>query len=438
MTERFWTFSGMRSYDALGEDTIAEVAVVGGGIAGILTARFLTDAGFDVILLEANRLCSGQTGNTTAKITVQHGFCYADILKHYGEEGARLYYRANAAALEKYKQMAAFVDCDFEVVDFLAYEKKEQENLAREIDALGRIGVRAELVREVALPCPAVGAIRAKEQATFHPTRFLLAMQGGFRIYENTPVTGVFSGGVQTAAGFYVHARYVVVATHFPFLRFRGGYPFKMYQSRSYTVAVEGAPHFAEMGADGTGNGISFRRCGDLLLLGGGAHRTGTAGGGFAALEKEVAALLPAARVVKRFAAQDCMTLDGMPYVGRYAMGLADVFVATGFGKWGMTSAMLSAMLLRDLICKNSTPYAALFAPNRHMPPLRLLRETGAVLRHYLRPTLPRCPHLGCALRFNRQERSWDCPCHGSRFTPEGKLIDAPAKSDLRRFSKGK
>ncbi len=432
MEEKFWAFSGMPFYDALCEDATAEVAVVGGGIAGILTARFLTDAGFDVVLLEADRLCSGQTGNTTAKITVQHGFCYADILKRFGEEGARLYYEANAAALAKYKELAAFADCNFEVVDFLAYEKKEQKNLERELDALGRIGVRAELVREAALPCPALGAIRAREQAMFHPTRFLSAMLGGIRIYENTPVTGVFSGGARTVSGYNVHARYVVVTTHFPFLRFRGGYPFKMYQSRSYTVAVEGAPRFTEMGADGTGNGISFRQCGDLLLLGGGTHRTGTKGGGFDVLEREVAALFPSARVVKRFAAQDCMTLDHMPYIGRYATSLSDVFVATGFGKWGMTSAMLSAMLLRDLICENYTPYAGLFAPNRHMPPLRLLRETGAVLRHYLRPTVPRCSHLGCALRYNKQERSWDCPCHGSRFTPEGKLIDAPAKQGVR------
>ena len=127
------------------------------------------------------------------------------------------------------------------------------------------------------------------------------------------------------------------------------------------------------------------------------------------------------------------MTLDGMPYIGAYASGLKNVYVATGFGKWGMTSAMLSAMILCDLISGKRNPYADFFSPSRPMPPLRLLREAGAVVRHYLRPTVPRCPHLGCALRYNKQEHSWDCPCHGSRFSPDGKLLDAPATRDLKK-----
>lgn len=421
----------MPRFEELKENAQADAVVIGGGIAGILTARFLCDAGLDVVLLEANRLCSGQTGGTTAKITVQHGFCYRDIAKRYGKEGARLYYEANRAALEQYRQMAKEIACDLELRDFYAYEEHDPQKLQDELAVLQAIGADAALAPTPELPFATVGAVRVPRQAQFHPIRFLASQLKGIRIFENTPVVGLFEGGALTASGYRVTAENTVVATHFPFLRFRGGYPFKMYQSRSYVLALENAPLPRSMYADGAGKGLSLRSFEGVLLLGGGTHRTGTANGGYGVLEAKAAAYYPTARVQARFAAQDCMTLDGIPYIGRYAKGLDRVYVATGFEKWGMTSAMVAAALLRDAICERESPYAALFTPARPIPPLRFLRETGAVLRHYLRPTLPRCPHLGCALRYNRQEHSWDCPCHGSRFSPEGKLLDAPAKKGL-------
>ena len=423
-------------FNPLTQNTRADVLVVGGGIAGILTARLLCDAGYDVLLLEANRLCHGQTGNTTAKITVQHGFCYQDIAKRHGNAGAAIFAEANRTALERYRKMAQNVSCHFEERAFYAYEKSDARTLERELEVLAAIGMKASWEMPSELPFPAVGAIRVPGQAQFDPVAFLAAQLSGIRICENTPVAGLFEGGAVTASGKHVWAKHTVITTHFPFLRWHGGYPFKMYQSRSYVLALENAPLPRGMWADGSGNGVSLRSFGEYLLLGGGAHRTGTGGGGYGVLEEFAAARYPGARMVSRFAAQDCMTLDGMPYIGVYARGLKNVYVATGFGKWGMTSAMLSSMILSDLIREKPNPYAAFFAPSRQMPPLRFLRETGAVLKHYLRPTAPRCPHLGCALRYNRQEHSWDCPCHGSRFTPEGRLLDAPAVRDLKKQSR--
>ena len=429
----FLSRDSLPKFAPMSENAKADVLVVGGGIAGILTARLLCDAGYDVLLLEAYRLCHGQTGNTTAKITVQHGFCYQEIAKRYGNAGAAIFAEANRAALERYRNMTRGVSCDFEERDFYAYEKSDARALERELAVLSAIGMKASWEMPSELPFPAVGAIRVPGQAQFDPVAFLAAQLSGIRISENTPVVGLFEGGAVTADGKRILAKHTVITTHFPFLRWRGGYPFKMYQSRSYVLALENVPLPRGMWADGSGKGISLRSFGEYLLLGGGTHRTGTAGGGYRTLEEFAAARYKNARVVTRFAAQDCMTLDGMPYIGAYARGLKNVYVATGFGKWGMTSAMLSAMILTDLIREKPNPYAAFFSPSRPIPPLRFLRETGAVLKHYLRPTAPRCPHLGCALRYNRQEHSWDCPCHGSRFAPEGKLLDAPAMRDLKK-----
>ena len=430
----FWaTDADLPQFDALEKDIKTDVLVIGGGITGLLVARLCCDAGFDVTLLEAGRLCHGQTGGTTAKITTGHGFCYTDIAKRFGKDGARLFFEANQMAREQLVTMAERVPCCLEKKDMLLYEKKDIRVLERELAVLHKIGARADFVYPGELPFSTVGAIRYKHQAQFQPLMFLSAQLKGINIYENSPVVGLCEGGAVTADGVRVQAAHTVVATHFPFLRLRGGYAFKMYQSRSYVLVLEKAPLPQAMYADGAGKGVALRSYGDLLLVSGAAHRTGTRGEGYRALEEFCRARYADARVVARFAAQDCMTLDGMPYIGRYARGLRGVYVATGYEKWGMTGAMLAAMLLCDEMGGHTHPYAPLFAPTRPLPPLRFLREMGTVLRHYVRPTVPRCPHLGCALRYNQQEHSWDCPCHGSRFAPDGRWLNGPAVSDLSK-----
>ena len=422
----------MPRFGPLQEDTKADVLVIGGGIAGILTAVLLKQAGADVLLLEAERLCSGQTGNTTAKITVGHGFIYADILRRYGENAARGFYEANVAALERYRDMAKGIDCNFENKDFYAYAKSGHRALGRELAALSAIGAHTRFEQDLHLPFETVGAICFPDQAQLHPLRFLAALCKGLRIHENTPVRALFEDGAETCDGKRIKAESVVVATHYPFLRFRGGFPLKLYQSRSYVLGLTGVQLPNAMYADGEGEGASIRAFEDCLLLGGAGHRTGVKGGGYEALAAFAGEYYPDSRVAYRFAAQDCMTLDRIPYIGHYTKHSDHLYVATGFGKWGMTSAMVAAMLLRDQILEKSNPYAEIFDPSRPMAKGALVRNAGAVLMHYIRPTAPRCPHLGCALRWNEQERSWDCPCHGSRFSETGKLIDDPAEKDLK------
>jgi glycine/D-amino acid oxidase-like deaminating enzyme len=229
-----------------------------------------------------------------------------------------------------------------------------------------------------------------------------------------------------------IKAQRVVIATHFPIFNKHGAFFLKMYQHRSYVLALKGAPHVDGMWVDAEKTGISLRRYDDLLLVGGGAHRTGKRGGGFEELEEFAAKYCDGARVMARWAAQDCITLDDLPYIGQYSPRTPHLFVATGFNKWGMTSSMLAADLLCALLQEKSHPCEKLLSPARSVWRPRLLSNAAHSVAGLLTPTVPRCPHLGCALKYNKAEHSWDCSCHGSRFSEEGKLLDGPATDDKK------
>jgi glycine/D-amino acid oxidase-like deaminating enzyme len=229
-----------------------------------------------------------------------------------------------------------------------------------------------------------------------------------------------------------ITAEKIVIATHFPLINKHGSYFLKLYQQRSYVIALENAGHLEGMYLDCAENGLSLRNAGQWLLLGGGGHRTGKTGVGWALPETAARKYYSAAKVVARWATQDCMTLDGMPYIGQYSKGTPNLYVATGFQKWGMTTSMLAARLLTDLVQGRENPNEKLFSPYRSMLHKQLFLNGIESTRNLLRPTKPRCPHLGCALQWNAEEHSWDCPCHGSRFAPDGKLLNNPATDDLQ------
>ena len=205
-----------------------------------------------------------------------------------------------------------------------------------------------------------------------------------------------------------------------------------LYQHRSYVIALENAPDINGMYVDENEYGLSFRSHGNLLLMGGGAHRTGKHGGGWDALSALAKKYYPDAKEAYRWAAQDCMTLDGIPYLGQYAKNTPNLYVATGFNKWGMTSSMAAAQILSDLVQEKENPYAEWFCPSRSILRPQLFSNALETTANLLTFTKPRCPHMGCALKWNAQEHSWDCPCHGSRFDAHGNLLDNPANSDIK------
>lgn len=460
--------------EPLAKDMKTEIAVIGAGLAGILTAYKLQKTGKQVILLEANRIASGQTRNTTAKITSQHGLIYCQLLKLFGEEKTKQYAMANETAIQEYKRIITeeHIECDFEETSAYVYSN-HMELLKKEAEAAKQAGIHASLVTDLSLPFKTAGAVRFENQAQFHPLKFIKAIAEKLTIYENTSVQAVEDHLILTNRG-KVEAQKIVFACHYPFINFPGMYFARMHQERSYVLALKNAsfPKGMFIGADQ--HPYSLRSYGDLLLLGGESHRTGenAKGGRYDALRRKAKEWFPDSEEAAHWSAQDCVPPDHVPYIGQYAAGKPDWYVATGFQKWGMTSSMTSAALLCDLICEKENPYADLFTPERfsakEIP--QVAGESGQAVKGLAKrffqipkdtaKDIPvgfggivtlngdkagvykdesgrihavdvRCPHLGCQLEWNPDERSWDCPCHGSRFDYFGRLISGPAQEDI-------
>ena len=404
------------TFEPLRREIRADALVIGGGLTGLLCAHELTQAGLRCVVAEAGHICGGVTKNTTAKLTVQHGLVFHKLLRRFGTERARAYLDANWAALNRIRALCQDIPCDFEEKPNYVYSLDDPRELERELAALDKLGRPAALAKDLPLPFPVAGAVRFDRQAQFHPLKFAATIAEKLPIFEHTRVLEVEPGRAVTEHG-TIKAEHIVVATHFPFLNKFGAYWLKLYQSRSYVLALEGAPKLGGMYVDASGKGLSFRNYDNMLLLGGGGHRTGKPGTGWTGLED--------------WSAQDCMSLDGAPYIGLYSPRLPGIYAVTGFNKWGMTSSMAAATLTAALVLGRDNPSQAVFSPSRSILHPQLAVNAGESMLNLLTPTRPRCPHMGCALKYNPQEHSWDCPCHGSRFAADGRLLDGPATSGL-------
>ncbi len=429
-------------FKQLQEDINTDVLIIGGGMAGILCAHQLKQAGVDYALVEADRIGCGITKNTTAKITSQHGLIYHKLYHKYGQEKARMYLDANETALEEYRNLCKGMDCDFQEQASFVYSIYDRAVLEKELETLEKLGFQAEAVGDLPLPFATVGAVCFPKQAQFHPLKFIAGLAANLNIYENTFVKELVKTDSNSAIKYQavtahgtITAHKVIVATHFPFLNTHGSYFLKMYQHRSYVLALEqtGNPvsKINGMYVDEASKGMSFRTYKDLLFIGGGDHRTGKQGGNWKELKEFAGLHYPNAQEKYRWATQDCMTLDEIPYIGHYSAHTPNLYVATGFNKWGMTSSMVAARILANLILEKENPYAAVFSPSRSMLHPQLAINALEATVNLLTPSTKRCPHMGCVLKWNPQEHSWDCPCHGSRFAEDGGLIDNPAMRSL-------
>lgn len=427
-----WTdTTKLPQFPALKNDTKTDVLIIGGGIAGLLCAYFLHKHGVNYLLAERGRICSGITANTTAKITAQHGLLYAKLLKSAGQEKAGCYLAANQKAVETYFELCRNIDCDFEEKTAYVYSLNDRAKLEDEVRALRRLGCPCELTEPNELPFPTAGAVAWEHQAQFHPLKFLSHIARGLHIYEHTFVKELAERAAVTEHGRISYQK-LIFATHFPMDNKHGLYFLKLYQHRSYVLALSHPQPLQGMYVDEDPQGLSLRSYGDTLLLGGGAHRTGKKGGNWQELRKFAAEYYPQAAEQAHWAAQDCMSLDSVPYIGPYSPRMPDCYVASGFNKWGITSSMAAAGILTDLVLGKPSPYAAVFSPSRSMWKPQLLLNGLEAMAGLLSFSAKRCPHLGCALKWNAQEHTWDCSCHGSRFSQDGRLLDNPANGDLK------
>lgn len=421
----------MPRFSQLEGDLHTDVLIIGGGLAGLLCAWDLSRNGINCALIEENRLMQGVSGRTTAKLTSQHGLIYGQLLKKFGTEKARLYYQANERALAQFKSLAETADFDFVSQNSYIYSAGDTKKLEEEMEAYERLKIPAQWKNTLPLPFPVTGALCFPNQAQFHPLKLAAHIAKGLPIYENTKALSFAGNRVLTPKG-VITAEKIVIATHFPLINKHGSYFLKLYQQRSYVVALENAEQVEGMYLDCAENGLSIRNAGKWLLLGGGGHRTGKQGMGWKLPMAAAEEFYPQGKIVAQWATQDCMTLDGMPYIGQYSKATPDLFVATGFQKWGMTTSMVAANLLTDMIRGKENPYRELFSPSRSILHKQLWCNGIETTINLLRPTKPRCPHLGCALQWNEAEHSWDCPCHGSRFDADGKVLNNPATDDMK------
>ncbi|EOU2018513.1 FAD-dependent oxidoreductase [Clostridium perfringens] len=465
-----------RKREALNKDIKTDVLVIGAGIAGILTAYMLKQNGREVVVIDAAEIASGNTKNTTAKITSQHDLIYSKLITEFGEEKVRQYAKANELAIKKYKEIIEYkrIECDFEEKPAYVYSLNEVDVLKEEVEAAKKLGIDAEFVQEVNLPFKINGAVKFNNQAQFNPLKFLKGISNELVIYENTRALEIKENLVVTSGG-NITANNIVVATHYPIMNAPGYYFMKMHQERSYVLALENTSEIDGMYIDLNKEGYSFRTYNNLLLLGGISHRTGEneEGGSYDELRKVAKRLYPKAKEKYYWSAQDCMTIDGIPYIGRYSSETPNIYVATGFNKWGMTSSMVSAMIISDMILEKENDFSEIFSPRRFDLSLSInniandLIETaknfiaqkvsipsseiehiknghGGIIEYNGEKVgvyknkegkeffvSTKCTHLGCQLSWNSDELTWDCPCHGSRFDYKGRLIGSPATKDL-------
>lgn len=454
----------------------AEVAVIGAGIAGILIAHNLKKCGLDVVVLEADGIGSGQTKNTTAKITSQHGLFYDKLIKNVGREKAERYAIANQRAINEYQRIieSEKIDCDFERLPAYLYSteddldfcntrlgntksgniKSGRESLEREVEAANSLGIRAEFENESELPFKVSGVAKFLEQAQFNPLKFISGITENLTIYENSRVLSVKDHMVYTERG-DIWADNIVFATHYPIINVPGFYFIRQHQERSYVLAMKNAQKLKGMYYGIDKDGLSFRNSGDILLLGGSGHRTGEneklreknmensenlegCCGAYEYLRRKAKEFYPKHQEISHWSAQDCLTHDNIPFIGRYSYLKPYWYVATGFKKWGMTSSMVSAMIITDEIMGNENPYSEVFTPQRfncRASYKNLIKDIGVSIKGlskgYLKKNTHQCAHMGCALNWNEDEKTWDCSCHGSRFDENGKLIDEPAQSGV-------
>lgn len=452
--QSYWLASAPPTdYPSLDSDANADVAVVGAGITGLTAACMLKKAGLKVVVLEAGRIARGTSGHTTAKVTSQHSLIYAKIKKAMGEEKARQYADANETAIRTVGRIIDenSIECDFIRLPAYVYTHRDEyvEKLENEAKTASDAGISAHFQDHVPLPFSVRAALRFDDQAQFHPVKYLLGLAEAIagedcRIFEHTRAVDLHEGktcSVITDKGFKVSAGKVVLASHYPFYDRPGLYFSRLYPERSYVLGVQTDDEFPEgmfITAEDPTRSLRYQpfKGGRLILVGGEHHKTGHGEDTrehYKKLRDFAADTFNVMDIPYMWSAQDYTSMDEIPYAGPLTSSRTNIYIAAGFAKWGMTNGTAAAAVIADLITEGKSPWSGVYDPSRFSPEAsakNFVVENADVAGKFISRSIspvPHCTHLGCGLVWNEAEQSWDCPCHGSRFTGEGEIIEGPA-----------
>jgi len=472
-------------YSTLNRDEEANICIVGAGITGVTLAYLLRNSGLKIVLIDSDKVLHGTTAYTTAKLTAQHDLVYHDLIKNYGEYNAKLYGNAQQAAIEFVASLN--IDCDFEYKSSYVYTQKKGsiEKLEQEYTAAKQLGFDCELVTETELPYPIEKALVFHNQAQFHPLKYLVGLlnelekAANVTIYEQTTAMEILTlederYQLKTSNQINITAQKIVQTCHFPFYDGLSLLFSKIEAKKSYLLAAKKASQKLN------GMYISYeeptrtlRQYQDYLIVGGENHRAGSNDDTlkkYENIQNFAEEQFHTTDISYKWSSQDYETIDKIPFIG--AIKNSEIYVATGYQKWGMTNGTVAALLLHDLLLAKDNPWTHLFDPYRTNLKAQvkdLMVYNGKVAYEFIKGKLKTeaetlklepgmakiiqtdegkygvykdeagelytlditCPHLGCELNFNRAEATWDCPCHGSRFSYKGAIIEGPAHHSL-------
>ncbi|WMM26402.1 FAD-dependent oxidoreductase [Tissierella sp. MB52-C2] len=491
----YWILSASSAeYPILNEDINVDVVIIGGGLAGIQCAYQLHKEGLSIAVLEANHIGHGTTGHTTGKITSQHHLIYNKLQSQVGKELAQQYATANETAIHEIKRIAdeSNIDCNYISQSSFIYTQQDEyvEKIHDEVKTASELGIEASYVQDIPFSIPIKGAIRFDNQAQFHSLKYLYSLaknisKKGVHIYEQTMAVDIEENNdnyiITTINGNKVSAEKVIIASHYPFYNKHGMYFTRIYPSRTYITGVkakEKYPGGMYINAEEPSRSIRCENTqdGELILVVGEGHKTGQGedmNQHYEVLMDFANNLFTVEDIPFRWSTQDCMTLDSIPYIGNFTSNTPNLYIATGFQKWGMTNSTVASIIIRDLIIKGESPWADVYNPSRKTiaaSSKNFIVENADVAKHLLKGKLSSldndinlqngeskvleiqgkragayrdyqgklhivnttCTHMGCELNWNSAESSWDCPCHGSRFSYEGKVLEGPATKPLK------
>lgn len=451
-----------RQFRVLDKTIETDVCIIGGGITGISTAYYLSKEGMKVVVLEKDKIASKTTGGTTGKITSQHHLFYKYLIDSQGKDFAKKYLKANEEAIKNIENIIneEKIECDFEKKSAFVFTKDlgKLQGIKDEVEAVQTLGLKAKFTNDIEVLGKIEGAIEFPEQAQFNPVKYVngltkCVLENGGGIYERTKVVEYEKDGegfivTAEADGNYrkIFSKYVVVATRYPIFNVPGFHFIKMYQELEYGIAIKTDVTLNGMYVSSEVPTISFRDYEEngekYILIVGNGHKTGekTANNGFEVLENFAKTYFSGGEIKYRWNVEDSIGLDKIPYIGEYSEVRENMYVATGFKKWGMTSSNIAANIITDNIMGRENKYEEIFKSTRveaikNKDEMKnMLKEVGeSVIMPRLKGEKGKkyCAHLGCELAWNDVTKTWDCPCHGSRYEKDGQVIEGPAVHDL-------